>query len=312
MKKVFSLVCAIIMSTMLFAQNYELSMADCGSTKWGTVSVSGNVITFGEAWNCGIGWWLDGMPCTSYHRIVLTFEPFDGQVGLSVDYSSEGNDYVQALSTAGGSSVALELDPTKSAHVYKVYIQASKMGNLTVKKCVMEGGADPYDLTGKVEVALAQEPGENCVKIFQAELEAHDASDVVVCTLNCVNAEKLLGYGIAKVVAMDDWYNAQAELFNKVNGVGQSEYKFLISELISFAKKGGSEWYVGPDSGVAGVIFNNYAGDSEIVSIKCYSSHAQGIENTEVAEKAHKVVENGVLYIIKNGVKYNAIGTVIR
>ena len=34
----------------------------------------------------------------------------------------------------------------------------------------------------------------------------------------------------------------------------------------------------------------------------------QGVENTTVAEKAVKVFENGQLVIIKNGVRYNAIG----
>jgi hypothetical protein len=34
----------------------------------------------------------------------------------------------------------------------------------------------------------------------------------------------------------------------------------------------------------------------------------QGVENTMVSEKAIKVFENGQLVIIKNGVRYNAIG----
>ena len=37
----------------------------------------------------------------------------------------------------------------------------------------------------------------------------------------------------------------------------------------------------------------------------------QGIENTSAAVKAEKRYENGQLVIIKNGVKYNALGTVI-
>ena len=45
MKKTISLVCAMLMSVVLFAQDRELSMADCGSKQWGPVSVDGNVIT---------------------------------------------------------------------------------------------------------------------------------------------------------------------------------------------------------------------------------------------------------------------------
>ena len=39
------------------------------------------------------------------------------------------------------------------------------------------------------------------------------------------------------------------------------------------------------------------------------SDSATAITNTEVEAKAVKVIENGQLVIIKNGVKYNAIGT---
>ena len=37
-----------------------------------------------------------------------------------------------------------------------------------------------------------------------------------------------------------------------------------------------------------------------------------GINNVEMGEKAVKVIENGQLYIIKNGVKINALGTVVK
>ena len=312
MKKLFSLVCAFFISITIFAQDFNLSMADCGTKQWGTVSVSGNVITFGGAWDCGIGWWLDGEPLTAYRRVTLTYEAFDGQVALNVSYDKDGQDNVQVIGTAGGTKVSVDLDPAKKAHVYSIYIQTSKMGKLTVKSCVLEGGADPYDLTGKTEVVLNQEAGENCVKVFQEELERLNPNDVVVCILNCLNAEKQKGWGIGKIVAMDDWTNSQYDMMNKCNGLGQSEYKFLVSELIGFAQKGGTDWYIGPESGVAGVIFNNYAGDSEIVSVKCYSANPQGVENTQVQEKAHKVIEDGMLYIIKNGVKYNALGSPVR
>ena len=42
-----------------------------------------------------------------------------------------------------------------------------------------------------------------------------------------------------------------------------------------------------------------------------YQSNPTAIDNTEVAEKAQKVIENGQLFIIKNGVKYNAQGAAI-
>lgn len=42
---------------------------------------------------------------------------------------------------------------------------------------------------------------------------------------------------------------------------------------------------------------------------------ATGVENTDASAKiggSEKVIENGVLYIIKNGVKYNAQGQIVK
>ena len=38
----------------------------------------------------------------------------------------------------------------------------------------------------------------------------------------------------------------------------------------------------------------------------------QGIENTVVEKKGAKFVENGMLYIMHNGVKYNALGEAVK
>ena len=323
MKKFFFFATALMMSGMLMAQDMELKVSDLDpanteTTKsWGNATVNGNVITFAEAWNSGIGWnFSGGMPLTAYRRIVLTFEPFEGKVQLNVNYDADGQDIAKNSSTEGTGIVALDLDPEKSAHVYAIYMNASKMGNVTVLSCVLEGGADPYDITGKFEIPLVQEVGDNCIFVMKDELEAHDPADVVVCTVNCINPSKLITYGIAKIIAMADWENPQFEMLNKVDGVGQSEYRFLISELIQYGKKYGSDWYVSTDTNHpgSGVTFNSYQGDSEFVGeLKCYSNNSTAVEKVAVKEaKAQKVVENGVLYILKNGVKYNALGAAAR
>jgi hypothetical protein len=55
------------------------------------------------------------------------------------------------------------------------------------------------------------------------------------------------------------------------------------------------------------VIIRETVGGYVLHKIEIASSQ-QGVENTTVAEKAIKVFENGQLVIIKNGVRYNAIG----
>ncbi len=53
--------------------------------------------------------------------------------------------------------------------------------------------------------------------------------------------------------------------------------------------------------------------NSKGAAIKCHlAKRAQGIDNIDAAVKATKVVRNGQLLIIKNGVEYNAQGTILK
>lgn len=49
----------------------------------------------------------------------------------------------------------------------------------------------------------------------------------------------------------------------------------------------------------------------EVSNIKFYGGLATAIDNATVAEKTVKVIENGQLVIMRNGVKYNAVGAVV-
>ena len=55
----------------------------------------------------------------------------------------------------------------------------------------------------------------------------------------------------------------------------------------------------------------NYKGEDCIFTVYNAKASATAIDNTVVSEKAIKMFENGQLIIIKNGVKYNALGSVI-
>ena len=55
----------------------------------------------------------------------------------------------------------------------------------------------------------------------------------------------------------------------------------------------------------------NYKGEDCIFTVYNAKASATAIDNTVVGEKAIKMFENGQLIIIKNGVKYNALGSVI-
>ncbi|MBQ0136923.1 MAG: hypothetical protein KBS40_02830 [Bacteroidales bacterium] len=322
MKKSFFFVCALMMSAMMFAQNLDLPMSKCGSanggTDWGGVTVSGNNITFPAAWEGGAGWWIGGEPWTNYNAVVLEIEPVDWKVAVSVEYGTadQSAGYEQKIGTPGNGTIRIELNKEKKSAVQKVYIQSEMMGTVTVKKCYVEGGADPYDITGATEVQPivgGVENGDYGIKIFQSQLEALNENDVVVFRINVLSAEKKLGYGIAKLVAMDDWYNPQEEIGNLLDGTGASDYKYLVKELINYAKKGGNTWVIGEDSQAAGVILNTYDGESELISTKFYTKSATGLNDVVAAKaKAIKVMDKGAMYIMKSGVKYSVLGTMMK
>ena len=79
------------------------------------------------------------------------------------------------------------------------------------------------------------------------------------------------------------------ELFNKFN----SDYAFIAEKKYDIV-------------GIAS-IYNSL----QVLFINATENTATAIDNTVVSEKAIKMFENGQLIIIKNGVKYNALGSVI-
>ncbi|MBO4454227.1 MAG: hypothetical protein J5761_04140 [Paludibacteraceae bacterium] len=78
-----------------------------------------------------------------------------------------------------------------------------------------------------------------------------------------------------------------------------------LEDAMAIVAKGGT---VEPKEGEAGEAVA-YA-DVELLQIEPEDDE-QGVENVNAAVKAHKVFENGQLLIIKNGVRYNALGTVV-
>lgn len=63
---------------------------------------------------------------------------------------------------------------------------------------------------------------------------------------------------------------------------------------------------------LVGIESNGNNGDCGFVKMWVTEAWATGFENTEMSEKAVKVIENGQMFILKNGVKYNAQGAVVK
>ena len=70
-------------------------------------------------------------------------------------------------------------------------------------------------------------------------------------------------------------------------------------------------FYIAYAGGVARVDITGYtvgAGNEKPGS----QGEEQGFEQHSVSPKAHKIIENGQIYILKNGVRYNVFGTEIK
>ena len=57
---------------------------------------------------------------------------------------------------------------------------------------------------------------------------------------------------------------------------------------------------------------NNTAVLAGLAVADCGEKVPTAVENAEVGEKAVKVIENGQMFIIKNGVRYNAQGAIVK
>lgn len=313
MKKMMTLFAAIVASVMLFAQNTELPISKCGDTSWGNATISGSTITFPSAWDCGIGWWIGGEDWSAYNAVVLEYEAYSDQVALNVEYGteSESKGIQQAIAQAGTTKVRVALDDRKVA-VQKVFIQAAKMGKLTLKSCYLEGGADPYDTKGLTPTKVNLVEGDGCYFLFAEEVDKYSEASVFEFEFNVTNPSCLTGWGFAKLVAIGDWENNKNQLNNDHDGVGSCKIKFLGSELREIGYKGGSTWYTDPDNGQGlGISYWDAEVVGCVVYVKGEGPKPQAIDEIQAADKAIKTMVNGQMVIIKNGVMYNMLGAAL-
>ena len=100
------------------------------------------------------------------------------------------------------------------------------------------------------------------------------------------------------------WYESGSS--NAVKLFISDGSKLLLQNEVTAADKDVALIATANYQGGAGKIYIFGSGSVELFKIQV--SAAQGIEDIEAAPKAEKFFENGQLVIIKNGVKYNALG----
>lgn len=310
MKKLFSLVAVLAVSGMMMAANIELPMSSCGPDNEGgagwDVTVTGNVINFTKAWECGAGWWFEDEDFSAYSAVVVEFNAYSGQVQLVMEYTDATME--KNAVAAGATKVRLAFTASKAAHVKQIFLQASAAGNLTVTKAYIEG-ENPYDITGKQGFNVAYEEGSAGVyHIDGATIDANPDNAIYEIKLNVTDPSQGLSYGIGSIAARSDYDDKSNTFANQNNGVGVSTYYFLGSELKKIGMKGGNAW-VEDEYGLTGLTMNLWA--AELKSIKVYTG-GTALHNNAAEAKAVKMIENGQVVIIKNGVKYNVLGAEIK
>lgn len=145
-------------------------------------------------------------------------------------------------------------------------------------------------------------------------------------------------YLVGKIGGVDKWSAADLSadlLFARyVDNTEQEEYKLVVDltegdgiKVVKVENDAIVTWYI-DGMGNEYVIDTNHAGAGKTVwfrpnkdgnedwvldkSLYVAPNGSTAIDNAEMVEKAVKLIENGQLFIIKNGVKYNVLGAAIR
>ena len=137
-------------------------------------------------------------------------------------------------------------------------------------------------------------------------------------------------YLIGRINGVDGWDVAALKAENKFSPNLENPSEFMLNvtlaendeiQVVNVLNDVITAWYPGGESNNY-VVDANHAGAKTIYfrpdnqggedwwhgCIYVAPNHGTGLENTNAAVKAVKVIENGQLYIILNGVRYNALG----
>ena len=277
MKKFFSFALAAFAAVSMNAAQLDLGIGALTDAGWGGCTYNGatHTLTFPEAWNCGMGWWLEA-DFSAYDRVVVEFESAPAQIGLSVEYSAtgaDGNTYVQQLVGQGSKSAEIQLDPARKNSVVKIYLQAGAACSLVLKAAYAISGqaVDPLDgLTG-VNVGEMVEPGKTCY-LPLAEIREYAYFEILVSNKN---DQAQNGWGIGKIVAVSDWDTPAFELSCNNPGTGNvNRYVIAQADMLEYAKKNGV--YHTDEYGQQGVHINVYDDKATLVSVKGYGEGGTG------------------------------------
>lgn len=153
----------------------------------------------------------------------------------------------------------------------------------------------------------------NLAKYHSLYIEAIDGeSYYLILDVTLAEQDNSLVPGVYPVASEYDPQSVFGGYYDEENG-------FIPSFAASLVNQEGKLYYNEMWFLTEGAVTVNADGSIDVEAVNSYGriirSHlgkAEGVENTDAAVKAAKVLRNGQLIIIKNGVEYNALGTIVK
>lgn len=142
MKKLFTLVCGL----MLAASSFAAETLGLAFSSWGTEKciVDGNKLTFLQGWG-GAGNWLNHMDASDYDYLWVTFKDVSCKFKFCVEFGTkEVPDKVELEAVSGTKIVGIKLPDAFSNDVKQFWIQGEEVGTIEVEAAYV-GYDDEYE-----------------------------------------------------------------------------------------------------------------------------------------------------------------------
>lgn len=301
MKKLFSFVAAALVALSMSAEDKVVTFTKADFAGQGTASTGSEVTATkdGVTFTCDKGYGTEyALRC--YKDSKVTIKAGENIKGLEFKFDSQnGREY------NGGLEANLAVGATEWT-----YTCASQCRFTNINVILGEG---EYTPTNPSEPDQPTDPEKPEIPTYDEELSMAEA--IALCEGMEDGAISEKTYRVVGVVTLAYDYSAQYKNQTFYFGADENAQKGATLEAYrakiaaNGAKKGDKVALYGK----LGVRMTKKGARSIGFAEACVADILEdtAIDNTTIAEKAVKVIENGQLVIIRNGVKFNAVGAVI-
>ena len=236
MKKTLLILFTLLLSTLAYSAQQDLSISDLGSTGWGGSSSDGKgAVSYTTAWT-GCGWNLapNDVPTdfSQYNKVVVSFkQPLPFLVRIVVEY--DGVSSTQVDVPAGATAGEVYMNPDGTSKVTQIYLQCGEIASVADNTIYVEEAYLTYtppssvidfesDDIGKVYPAIAwNAPDINAV----VENNPAGNGNVLHVTTGNYNAYPKFHVILPDNKTLGDVLKVAFDIFFVDNESGQNNYK---------------------------------------------------------------------------------------